>query len=164
MCKRGQVCLSVVMLVALALSGCRTAQRPALELVDAAVTEQTAEGTRLELAMRVSNSSAVMLPLPQVRYRVTVEDAGTFEVVDDPAVALPPGESRVLTLPVAFAANERDLAGRRFEARGLLSYRPPGQFRTLLSQYRIPLPVTPFAFEGDLREADDRVNRQANDD
>lgn len=150
------VAVAVALLLVAALAGCRFVQRPDVELLETAVTERTDEGGRLEMALRLSNPNAVVLPVPMVRYRVTVEDVGTFSVVDDPAVALPPGEEQVVTLAAAFVGNGDAWAGRRFEARGAFSYQPPGQLRVLLSQYRIPLPVTPFVFEGELGEANER--------
>lgn len=136
----------------LMLAGCAGVERPEVELVGAGVSEQTVEGARVELAVRLENPNEVVLPLPRVRYSVAVEGAGRFDVSDDPAVALSPGGGQTVILPAAFEGRAADWAGRRFELRGMFSYRPPGQIRALLSQYGIPLPVVPFAVRGELRE------------
>lgn len=143
-----------LMLIVLALGvvGCRGVQRPAVEVMDGAVTERTEEGARMEWVVRLGNPNDVPLPVTRVRYHVQVQGAGTFAVHEQPTMTLPPGEQQTVTLAAAFRNGDDDWAGRRYEIYGTFSYMPPGRLRELLAQYRVPPPVVPFRDEGELRD------------
>lgn len=148
------VSLLVVVAIALGAGGCRGVQRPAVEVGEAAVTQRTAEGARIELSLRLGNPNEVLLPVKQVRYRFTVEGLGVFATHEDPAVTLPPGEHQTIALAAAFGDDSQSWEGRRYEVFGEVSYLPPGRLRELLDQYRVPPPVVQFTAEGELREAE----------
>jgi len=139
--------------LALGAVGCRGVQKPTTRVTHVQLTEQTVEGAHVAMTVRVENPNDVGLPVRGVDYRVTVEDAGTFELDDTPAVALPPRGTQVLTLPAAFADDRRGWDGRRFRLVGTLAYQPPGEIRELLTQYRVPLPSVRFSAEGRLHVA-----------
>ena len=135
--------------------GCDFVQKPGTQVTGAQVDERTADGARVAMTVRVDNPNDVALPVRGVDYRVTVEDAGTFELDDAPPVALPPNASQTVTLPAAFADGQRNWAGRQYRLTGTLRYQPPGEIRELLTQYRVPLPSVRFSSEGRLRAAGD---------
>ncbi|MEX0652790.1 MAG: LEA type 2 family protein [Phycisphaeraceae bacterium] len=136
---------TMVLAVALAwLAGCQTTRAPRAEVRSVAVTEQTAEGARIEVVVQVHNPNDVALPVRSAAYDVTVDQAGTFTFTDQPPVTLPPRGEQTITLPAAFVRSDEPLVGRPVRVAGRLRYQPPGEIRQLMTDYWIPLPSLSF--------------------
>lgn len=145
-----------LMLAALMLGivGCAGGGEPTVDVQRAVVADRTVEGARVEVTLQIDNPTDHALPVRAVDYRITVAEAGTFAMTDQPAIALPPNGQQTLILPAAFANGDTDWVGRRVDVTGSLHYQPPGQIRELLTEYRFPLPSASFSATGALRESD----------
>lgn len=135
--------------------------KPSARVVDAALVEQTDEGSRIEFVVELDNPRAENYPLASVWYAIDVEDAGTFRFTEYPIEALPgrgssvgsadgeamPGRQR---LRLAGALPATGLAGRRWTVTGAVAYKPGGEIREILTDSGVPLPTAPFRGEGTL--------------
>lgn len=142
--------LMLILLLPVALLGCRGVSQPQTRVLDVAVSEQTAQGARIEMTVAVENRSDVPLPVRSARYEVQVEELGSFAFRELPAVTLPPNGTQTFTLAAAFADGQTSLAGRRYDVTGRLAYEPPGEVRSLLTEYGVPLPAVSFDAQGRL--------------
>lgn len=138
----------LLIVTVLGLTGCISALPPRVEVVGAEVVEQTREGTRLEVALVLSNPNDVALPLPQASYTVSVEGVGEFSSVELPARVLGPKSAASIRLPAAIATEGRDLAGLPWRASGNLKYEPENYVRAFLSESGVPLPLALFSGRG----------------
>ncbi len=137
-------------IVLLLLTGC-SVKAPTARVVAVDTDRVTEQGARVLVTVELTNPNDVALPLPKTRYRVAVEGAEPFAFETPPALALPPLETQLLTLPAAFATPDAAaMAGRPYEVTGAVTYQPPGQLRLLLSEYHIPLPTSRFSGSGTL--------------
>jgi hypothetical protein len=136
-------------LASLMLGGCAINQ-PTAQVLHVRITEETEQGTRMELAVQLDNPNDFALPLPSASYTIRIADAGVFTFTDIPTTTLPAHGSQTLVFPAAFA-HTGSLSGSNYSASGHILYRPLGQFRALLSQYKIPLPSAGFTATGQLQ-------------
>lgn len=155
------ICLIAVS--AALLSGCQVSddnlQRPTSSVSDVWLEEQTPRGVRLMVRVEVDNPNDIPLPVTKTDFSLTVKDVGTFEFADQPPVALPPNGTQTIELAAAFGNGERPTAGHAYTVRGDVTYEPPGEIRKLLTEYRVPLPSTPFSKRGHLASPDAANNK-----
>ena len=155
----------LVPLLALALSGCgiprsvgRAAtegfvEKPAVELIDLAVTRRTPEGVAFAATVQVENPNPVELPLAGVEMSLSVKGLGRFEAPSPPRVSLPPRGVRRFVLRGALPAptpSDAPLDGRTYRCAVSLRYVPPGEVREIASESGLPLPVARTAVRGTL--------------
>lgn len=150
------ICLIAVL--AGSLAGCRAdgeaLQQPVSSVSDVWIEDQTPRGVRLMIRVDVENPNDIPLPVTKADYALTVKDLGTFEFADQPPVALPPRGKQTIELAAAFGDGERPVAGHAYKVSGDVTYEPPGEIRKLLTEYRVPLPSTPFSKRGHLAGPD----------
>ncbi|MFW5682489.1 MAG: hypothetical protein ACOC1G_05730 [Phycisphaeraceae bacterium] len=135
------LCLAVV-------SGCGTAGSPHGRVLDAALVEETPDGSRIEFVVELENPREEHYPLVEARYSLEVIGAGTFWFTEYPIQALPGNGTQRLLLAGALPAT--DLAGRQWRVNGAVSYKPGGELRQVLTDSGIPLPVVNFDGRGKL--------------
>lgn len=136
------------MLAAIVLStgGCRAVARlrgiqpPEAEVTGVHVLEQTEEGARVRVQVKLTNPNDVPLPVVASDYHMTLAEAGSFKFVDRPGRTLPAESSGSVELMAAFETGGADVSGRSYRVTGWLFYEPPGQLRRLLTESSIPLP------------------------
>ena len=143
-------CLLMMFCLA-ALSGCGTPGSPHGEVLDAAMVEETPDGSRIEFVVELENPRDEHYPLVEARYAVEVAGAGTFRFTEYPTQALPGKGTQRLLLAGALPAT--DLAGRQWRVSGAVSYKPGGELRQVLTDSGIPLPVVHFDGKGTLETA-----------
>ncbi len=141
------------------LSGCAIDDNlipPSASVEHVRVIDQSAQGSRLEVLVRMENPNVVALPLPSATFTLTLQGIGTFSFTDTPHVTLPakrtdgefgPGV-QFLKLPAAVATNGKDTHGAGYRVNGSIIYEPPGEIRKLLTESRVPLPTMNFSKSG----------------
>lgn len=133
------------------VSGCSGTGAPRGRVLDAALVEETAEGSRVEFVVELENPREEHYPLVEAGYLLEVAGAGTFRFTEYPAEALPGQGTQRLLLAGALPAT--DLAGRTWRVSGSVSYQPGGEFRQVLTDSGVPLPVASFDGKGTLQSA-----------
>ncbi|WP_432799964.1 hypothetical protein [Poriferisphaera sp. WC338] len=147
------IALITLVVASLTFAGC-SVKTPTATVKDITVTEKNSTGARILLTVELQNPNDVALPLPHAYYRVSLQDASSFEFKSVPALTLPAKGSQTLTLPAAFAIKpDQPLEGRHYNVVGSIFYHPPGEFRMILDQYHIPLPSADFSASGNINSA-----------
>ena len=126
--------------------GCKI-QGPRAAVTAVEILETTSEGATVMVTVTMENRENIELPLPAAQYDVSIEGLGQFSFQDIPGVSLPPAGTQTLLLPAAFAT-KNGVEGRQYTISGQVSYRPPGAIRTVLTDYRVPLPTADFSTGG----------------
>lgn len=129
---------------------------PSASVESVRVIEQTTEGSRLEVLIRMENPNLTSLPLPSVTFTLNLQGIGTFAFTDTPHVTLPAkrndGEHgpgiQFLRLPAAIATKGKDAHGAAYRVNGSIIYEPPGEIRKLLTDSNVPLPTMNFSKSG----------------
>ena len=138
--------------MALLTPGCATAwksvDQPGITLEHVRITEQTQEGLRVEVTVRLSNPNDIALPLVYASYGVELDGVGRFELGDQTNRTLPAKGSQVVVLPAAFAWPQEASAAQGYTVWGAVQYEPPGQLRKVLTESGIPLPSARFSQRG----------------
>lgn len=142
----------LILLGATVLAGCGTPGSPRGRVLDAALVEETPDGARIEFVVELVNPRQEHYPLVEARYSLDVDGAGTFRFTEYPTEALPAQETQRLLLAGALPAT--DLSGKTWQVRGAVSYQPGGEFRQVLTDSGVPLPVIRFDGEGTLENVD----------
>ncbi len=129
---------------------------PSASVESVRVIDQTAEGSRLEVLIRMENPNLVSLPLPSVNFTLTLKDVGTFAFTDTPHITLPAKRNdgeygpgiQFLKLPAAIATQGKDSHGAAYQVSGAIVYEPPGEIRRLMTESNVPLPTMNFSQAG----------------
>lgn len=144
------------------LTGCSGLQgvaSPTVEVVDAQVVEQTAQGARVVVLLRVSNPNTEELPMPRVTCDLDIVGGGRFTFTDVPYATVPgagndddaqPG-TQVISVPAGLLGSA--VAGKRYTVRGTVVFEPEGQLRRVFTDTGLPLPRSSFSGEGVLTDA-----------
>lgn len=145
------VCL---LIAALALAGGCTSNiaAPTAQVTSISLAEQSTQGARVEVTVRLTSDNDVPLPLVECTYTVTLEGVGSFSFTEHPNRAIPARRSDInagpaeqtITLVAAFAA-DGDVKGRNCRVQGTIVYEPPGEVRKVLTETYVPLPSVPFS-------------------
>ncbi len=132
-------------------SGLQGIDQPTVEVVDAQVVEQSAQGARVVVLLRVTNPNAEELPMPRVTCDLDVVGGGRFTFTDVPYATAPGGGSQVLSVPAGLLGPSA--VGKRYTVRGTVVFEPEGQLRRVFTDTGLPLPRASFAGEGVLTDA-----------
>jgi len=133
--------------LALALTGpagCTVVQTPRAELVGARVVDQTADGSRIELDLKLHNPNNVPLPLSRAQYSFSSPSTGTWLFADQAHRTLPARGEQTVTLALAVPSGEVDLQGADFTLMGRLQYVVPGEIRKIFTDSGLPHPFVVF--------------------
>jgi len=146
-----QRAMACVLLVAVQ-TGCGVPQMfqievPTTQVRRVSVTQESEEGSQVTAFIAVRNPNKAPLPLVRIQYTIDV-GGKMISYQDEVHRTLPSDGIQVVVLPVAFATDGSSIGGRRFDISGSITYRPPGQFRKLLTESKVPLPTVPFAGSG----------------
>ena len=151
-----RILLIVVALVATG-SGCTPPKlswdglkRPSSKVRHVSILEQTEQGAVVEVSVELRNPNEVPLPLVSSRYTVAVDRVQSFTLHDEVHLTLPAGGRQIVRLGAAFASDGGELKGRACTVSGTITYRPPGQFRKVMTESYVPLPSVAFRGQGTL--------------
>jgi len=145
--------MMMVVLAAMLAGGCqmprlpRIIHAPSATVVGVTLTEQTATGSRVELAVELDNPNGSPLPLKETSYTLNI-NGQTMKLTDDANRVVPARGKQTVVFPAAFATDGVSLRGEPFTARGQIHYKPPGEWRNLLNESGVPLPSSSFSGEG----------------
>ncbi|QDU71356.1 NDR1/HIN1-like protein [Mucisphaera calidilacus] len=131
----------------LALGGC-FAQRPPIEVVSVALTDQSPSGHVIETILAVRNPWDKPVQIGPVDWTIEVNGT-TFSDTDSPPVSLPADGVQTVTLRSALPATA-DKENIAYSGHGKLTFTPPGDFRVVLTESGFPLPKADFRFSGSL--------------
>lgn len=121
---------------------------PQASVISLQVTEQTDTGFRVEAVVELTNENRVPLPLLDIHYKIEVDKVGSISVLDDANRTIPAhGKQRVI-LPASFAWQGPAPGGASWTVSGKVQYDPPGELRQILTETKVPLPVTHFKEAG----------------
>jgi hypothetical protein len=133
------------------LGGCGGYAAPSLHMSSARVTEQTAEGYVIDLAVDATNTNSVELPLKEIRYSVSVDGRQVFSGVRSPEATLRRLGTQTFHIP-AVGAGAAPTAGSRYVVEGRLRYLTPGRLAEVLFDIKVRRPTVRFREEGTLGE------------
>ena len=154
--------MAVILPVAAAMGGCQDTgeKRHFFDLVDAPkvsvekveLLDESDQGVRVAVTVKMTNSNDVPLPMTIANYSVHLSGMGEYRGDQRPQATIPAkGEQRfVLTAAMAKSPGQTPAT---YRAGGNIEYRPPGEFRMLLTESGVPLPTVSFADSGDLAAA-----------
>ncbi|MCC5830911.1 MAG: hypothetical protein JJU36_15805 [Phycisphaeraceae bacterium] len=128
------------------------ASRPAIEVVDARVTEETEDGIRIEARLELLNPNRAELRLLHMRYDIDIEGWGRFSMTKTPPITLASDSEGRIILPAAFARPSDQVleVGQPVRIRGVIQYEYDGDFRFLMTEAGVPLPTRSFSGQVDL--------------
>jgi len=118
---------------------------PATEVRGVEVVHVTEHGTEADVIVALRNDNDVPLPLALVDYQVTL-GGRTVEASTTPDATVPAEGEQIVRLRAAVP----DAPGDQYRVRGRFQYVPPGEIRTLLTDFGVPLPTTGFEASGNV--------------
>jgi LEA14-like dessication related protein len=157
--RAGRIDIFVVLLILTAMVGCRLADRfkiesvptPVAKVLSVRLVERGAEGVRIEITVKLTNPGELALPLVGANYTVKVADQKRVAFTSQPNRTLPAGGSQTVVLPAALAVSGRAVrGGAAVSVKGSIVYEPPGEIRLLLTESKVPLPMSSFQHRGRL--------------
>ncbi len=105
-------------------------------------------GAALQIDLSVEHANDNPVPLIEAKYTLTV-DGNRYTTATHPNAVAAVGRAVRFTLPAVLSA----AAGDRYTVTGHVRYKPPGQFREVLTDLSIPLPTTAFEGSGQITDA-----------
>lgn len=112
------------------------------------VVERTSVGCRVELTLELANPNAVSLPLERTQYTIAIAGGLAVTLEDHANCTVPAKGRQTVTLPASFADEGTSVQGASFKVQGLVQYKPPGEWRTILTESGVPLPSSRFQGAG----------------
>jgi len=144
-----QLTVLLLLMTGVVGTGCAGLKSPETRVLGVAVTQRSAEGARVELMVELNNPNATALPLRHSNYRVRMGER-SFSFKQRLDVTLPGHGTQRITLPAAFADGAAIGPDTPYQVSGSVTYEPPGEFRRILTDMRIPLPSRSFSAAGQL--------------
>ena len=128
---------------------------PVAEVVSAKITQQTADGVRVEVTVLLSQNNKVPLPLTMSEADFTIGNTATRSITDKPHRTIPVGGGQgtgkqVVVIPIAYPISAGIVPGSEYNVTGSITYEPPGEFRRILTESGFPLPTADFSRVGRL--------------
>lgn len=146
---------TALLLAAMFATGCsaptidlNSLRQPSAKVIHVGIPQQTDQGALVEVAVELHNPNAVPLPLVASQYTVAVDRIEPFMLDDEVHLTLPASGRQTVRLVAAFASDGENVKGRSCTVSGTITYRPPGQFRKVLTESYIPLPSVAFLGRG----------------
>ena len=99
---------------------------PAVELRNVRPSGVGLTGGSLNISVSLINPNAYQVSAPRFRYRVMVGSTRVGDGTHDAKVAVAPGDSAVVSLPMSFSYASLGRAGRALLDRGAVTYRVVG--------------------------------------
>jgi len=154
-------CYLGLVLISLAIPayGCRLADtfkiervsKPQVQVDAVKVVDQTDQGARIEIAVTLTNTAKVALPLVDASYTVSIDGQKPVTFSNRPNRTVPVGGTQIVMLPLVVAVSgDGPLAGRSVAVAGSIVYEPPGEIRQLMTDSNVPLPSASFRYRGEL--------------
>lgn len=131
------------------LPACSRYAAPQLALSNAAVTEQSPDGTVLAFTFDARNTNEVELPLHEVRYTLSLDGREVFRGVRSPEATLRRLGTQRITIPAVIPSAAHAATGVvPYTLQGDLTYSTPGQIERVLFDINIRRPDVAFRHEG----------------
>lgn len=134
----------------LAAGGCSSYEAPNLKVVDARVSERSAEGVVLMFTIDAENPNEEGLPLRSVDYRVLLDGNEVFTGTRSAEATLRRYGTQQIRLPAVVAMTEPEArdADANYRIEGTLRYITPGEIAEILFDAGVRQPSVGFSGEG----------------
>lgn len=137
---------TAVLLAAMVMGGCEAfVAAPDATVRGVEVVEVTDAGTAADIVIALTNPNDVPLPLVFARYEMQV-NGSQVQATTTPNATVPAEGEHVVRLRAAVPTAPTG----SYTVRGSFRYVPPGEIRTLMTDFGIPLPTTGFEGSGNL--------------
>lgn len=143
-----------------AMCGCSGFREPVVTIVNAQITETSDSAIGLGLRLDLANSNNEPVELYEFTYAVTINGTGTYRGRWAASATLPSNGSRQLLIPAVVRYDqlgwtENSLpAEARFDVRGSLLYKAPGDIAEILFDIGVRKPTVSFSGQGILKLAE----------
>lgn len=139
-----------VTIAAVLAGGCSSYEAPNLKVVDARVSERSAEGVVLMFTLDAENPNEEGLPLRTVDYRVSLEGREVFQGTRSAEATLRRYGTQQIRLPAVVALSEpaTSLSAADYRIEGTLRYITPGEIAEILFDAGVRQPGVAFSGEG----------------
>lgn len=142
--------LVILTLCALLLStGCSSVKSPRFESMGVKQLEQTDSRTVYAFIVKATNPNKEPIPLKEVAYTVTLDNAHTFQGVRSPETTLHTYGEHIFELPAVFDLSPSDLAGTLdYKLSGSVKYLKPGKLNEVMYDSKVSVPKAAFTLRG----------------
>ena len=148
----------LVCMFLLILTGCKAYdafKEPALspikiEKADIQLVSQSAEAAKFDVTLTVSNPNKTPLPLVSSSMNLAVTGHGGANANSFHHRTVPANGTQTVTISIIILTTEQVTAQTAYTVKGELRYQPPGEFRKLLTDSKVPLPAAAFNFQGQM--------------
>lgn len=139
--------LTLVVIAALAVSGCQTLMRqafanPVVEVKDVRVKNIGLQGGALDVVLDIYNPNEYRIDAERITYNFFVDSTRIVSGVMNQLLTLENRGRMEITVPVAFDYNAMNLAMREYINKGALDYRVEGEFTLVTPVGRLTRPFT----------------------
>ena len=143
--------LAIALAVGL-LAGCSSYSAPKLNVVEAAITQRTAEGAVVRFTLDAENTNQVELPLKSISYRLSLNGQEVFRGFRSPEATLRRLGTQQITLPTVVRLEDQALLEGpvRYRLDGTLTYITPGSVAEILFDAGVRRPSVGFRDAGTL--------------
>ncbi|MBL4699934.1 MAG: hypothetical protein JKX85_01625 [Phycisphaeraceae bacterium] len=153
---RVTVCSLACLCLMLGLSGCQAYKafkspdlKPlVIQTVDVKLALQSSEAAKFEVTLLINNPNNTPLPLVNSEFVLDVSGHGKCVTQYVLHRTVPANGTQTVTVPVVIVTREQVTATTGYVVKGVVSYVPPGEFRKLMTESKVPLPVVMFEAEG----------------
>lgn len=148
--------LGLLCLMMLSVVGCKVYDKftePNLQSmtvtdVEVKLVEQSDEAARFDVTLTIRNPNTTPLPLGVADIALEVQDHGRASTRYLLHRTVPANAEQTVTVPVVIVTNTPVSAGTQYGTRGTVSYQPPGEFRKIMTDSKVPLPTVLFNTTG----------------
>lgn len=150
---RRALAVSLLACPALVLCACSGTPAPDFAPARAALSDRTADGDRLSIALTAENPGREPLVLREVSYTVDVAGGPSFSGRRSADITLPAFGVRELLLPASFPAGVLPPLPLRIAVSGTVTYIDPGALEEALLDQGLTDPSTSFSGTVDITDA-----------
>ena len=140
----------------LSITGCKvydkftepSLQSMTIKTVEVKLVEQSDEAARFDVTITIANPNTTPLPLGVATVDLEVQDHGKASTRYLLHRTVPANAEQTATVPVVIVTKTPVSAGTQYGSRGTVSYQPPGEFRKIMTDSKVPLPTVTFNTTG----------------
>ena len=119
-----------------------------IQSVEVKLVEQSDEAARFDVTITIANPNTTPLPLGVATVDLEVQDHGKASTRYLLHRTVPANAEQTATVPVVIVTKTPVSAGTQYGSRGTVSYQPPGEFRKIMTDSKVPLPTVTFNTTG----------------
>jgi LEA14-like dessication related protein len=121
-----------------------------IEKADVILVNQSDEAAKFDVVLTVNNPNKTPLPLVSSSINLALTGHGGASANTLHHRTVPANGTQTVTISIVILTTEKVTAKTDYSVKGELRYQPPGEFRKLLTDSKVPLPAAAFSFQGQM--------------